>query len=128
MMPVLLKIVPETYRTVQEELLLLGGAVLLGIPSGILFDFFRFLRRLISHHWAITMLEDIFFLLLVSFLLLCYISGFANGEFRMYYIIGCLCGFVLHECTLGNLFFSLWDSFARICRKLTHVFVKSHKK
>lgn len=128
MMPVLLKIVPETFRTVREELFLLGGAVLLGIPAGILFDLFRFLRRLIRHHWSVTMLEDIFFLLLISFLLLCYVSAFADGIFRMYYVIGCLCGFVLHECLLGNLFFSLWDSFARICRKLTHVFVKSDKK
>jgi len=128
MMYLLLKTVPENFHTVEEELFLLGGAVLLGIPAGILFDFFRFLRRLIPHHGLVTALEDIFFLILVSFLLLCYAGGFANGEFRIYYIIGCLCGFVLHECTLGKFFFSLWDSFARICRKLTHVFVKSDKK
>ncbi|MBR1553849.1 MAG: spore cortex biosynthesis protein YabQ [Oscillospiraceae bacterium] len=128
MMYLFLKTVPENFRTVEEELFLLGGAVLLGIPVGILFDFFRFLRRLIPHHWFFTALEDIFFLILVSFLLLCYVSTFAGGEFRMYHVIGCLCGFVLHECTLGNLFFSLWDSFARICRKLTRVFVKSDKK
>lgn len=124
----LLKIAPETFRTVEEELLLLGGSVLLGIPSGILFDLFRFLRRLIPHHWSVTMLEDIFFLIVTSFLLLCYVSGFARGEFRMHYVIGCLCGFVLHECTLGRFFFSLWDGFVRICRKIIIIFVKPDKK
>ncbi len=124
----LLKIAPETFRTVEEELLLFGGAILLGIPSGILFDLFRFLRRLIPHHWSVTMLEDIFFLTVASFLLLCYVSGFARGEFRMHYVIGCLCGFILHECTLGRFFFSLWDSFVQILMKISRLFVKTDKK
>ena len=48
MMYLFLKTVPENFHTVKEELFLLGGAVVLGIPAGILFDFFRFLRRLLQ--------------------------------------------------------------------------------
>ena len=124
----LLKIIPDTYRTVQEELYLLGGAVLLGIPSGIFFDFLRFFRRIIRHHFLTVMLEDIIFLVFSSFLLLSYISAFAEGEFRMYLVIGWLCGFLLHECTLGSFILHIWDSFARICKKILSSFVKHAKK
>lgn len=123
-----LQIVPETFRTVEEELLLLGGSVLLGIPAGIFFDLLRFFRRIIPHHAAAVLLEDIFFLLLVSFLLLCYVSAFARGEFRFYYVFGCLCGFGLYEALVGGPVLYLWDSFARICKKLFLSFVKHAKK
>ena len=121
-------IAPDTFRTVEEELLLFAGAFALGFPAGAIFDFLRFLRRIIRHHWSAVMLEDIAFLILLSFLLLTYVSAFAKGQFRLYHVIACLCGFVIHECTLGRLFFSLWDSFARICKKLSTNFVKHSKK
>ena len=124
----LLKIAPETFRTVEEELLLFAGAVTLGIPAGMLSDLFRFLRRIFRHHWAVVMLEDFLFLILLSFLLLVYVSAFAGGDFRFYYVLACLCGFVIYECTLGRLLFLVWDSFVRICRKLLTTFVKHSKK
>jgi len=128
MLIMLLKMAPETFRSVEEELLLFAGAVLLGIPAGILSDFFRFLRRLLPHHWSAVMLEDFLFLILLSFLLLTYVSTFARGEFRFYHVIACLCGFVIHECTLGRFFFLVWDRFVRICKKLSTTFVKHSKK
>ena len=124
----LFRIAPDTFRTVEEELLLFAGAIILGLPAGIVFDFLRFLRRILRHHWAAVMLEDMLFLILLSFLLLTYAGTFAKGQFRLYYVIACLCGFVIHECTLGRCFFSLWDSFARICKKLLTTFVKHSKK
>ena len=125
---VLLKLIPETFYTVQEELLLLGGSVLLGIPSGIFFDFLRFFRRIAKHHAFTVMLEDMMFLLLTSLLLLCYVSTFANGIFRMYMVIGWLCGFLLYISTVGNLILYLWEHFARICEKIKAFFVKYSKK
>lgn len=124
----LLKLIPETFYTVQEELMLLGGSVLLGIPSGIFFDFLRFFRRIVKHHYFTVMLEDIIFLILTSFLLLCYVSTFGNGIFRMYIVIGWLCGFLLYIYTVGNLILHLWERFARICEKIKAFFVKYAKK
>ena len=122
------KLIPETFFTVQEELLLLGGSVLLGIPSGIFFDFLRFFRRIVPHHAFTVMLEDIFFLLVTSFLLLCYVSTFANGIFRMYLVIGWLCGFLLYISTVGNLMLYLLKYFTRILEKIKSFFVKYPKK
>ncbi|MBR4319561.1 MAG: spore cortex biosynthesis protein YabQ [Oscillospiraceae bacterium] len=124
----LAKLIPETFCTVQEELLLLGGSVLLGIPSGIFFDFLRLFRRIVPHHAFTVMLEDIFFLLVTSFLLLCYVSTFAGGIFRMYLVIGWLSGFLLYIGTVGNFILHLLERFARICGKIKAFFVKYPKK
>jgi hypothetical protein len=124
----LIKLLPETFYTVQEELMLLGGSVLLGIPTGIFFDFLRLFRRIVKHHFLTVMLEDMLFLLLTSFLLLCYVSTFAGGVFRMYLVIGWLCGFLLYICTVGNLILALLERFARICEKIKAFFVKYPKK
>lgn len=124
----LIKLLPETFYTVPEELMLLGGSVLLGIPSGIFFDFLRFFRRIAKHHFLTVMLEDMIFLILTSFLLLSYVSTFAGGIFRMYMVIGWLCGFLLYISTVGNLILHLWERFARICEKIKAFFVKYAKK
>lgn len=135
----LLQTIPETFRTVDEELLLFGGAILLGIPAGILFDITRLLRKVIHHHSILIAAEDILYFISVSFLLLCYTSAFAGGEFRFYFIIGCLIGFIAYYCTLGVVIMRcseillapvrwFWNRFVCICGKLRQTFVKCAKK
>jgi len=133
------KFAPETFMPVEQELLLFGGAVLLGIPAGILFDVTRLLRRLIPHPGWLTALEDMLVIVLSAVLFLCYTSAFAGGRFRMCYLIGSLAGFFLYECTLGALVMHFCDIllaplhrirliFVRICRKIRLKFVKCAKK
>lgn len=136
-------IIPDTYFMAGEQLALFGGACLLGIPVGMLFDAARLLRRLLPHHSAAVAAEDVLCIILSSFLLLGYTAAFARGEFRLYYAAGCLLGFVLYECTLGRVvitvggwfckllrapFRRLGHRIASICRKLCHGFVRSAKK
>lgn len=125
----------ETFRTVEEELFLFGGSVLLGFPAGILFDITRLCRKIFPHKLFSVAIEDILFLLCSSVMLLCYASAFGRGEFRFYYSIGCLCGFVFYYCTLGKIimqcsdllllpFHWIGNRFVRICRKIRRSFVK----
>lgn len=135
--------IPDTFWTTQEELLLFGGACLLGIPAGVLFDVFRLLRRLIPHHTAAVAVEDMLCMTAVSVMLLCYASGFAKGVFRGYYAAGCLLGFLLYECLLGQIAVTALDKllrllwkpvaaagrgFALICKKVRCRFVRYSKK
>ncbi|MBP0972325.1 MAG: spore cortex biosynthesis protein YabQ [Oscillospiraceae bacterium] len=135
--------IPDTFWTTQEELLLFGGACLLGIPAGILFDIWRILRRMWKHPAVLVAVEDVLWILSAGLLLLCYADTFAKGVFRGYYAIGCGIGFVLYECTLGNLLTGfvtgflrllgtpvqeLCAGFASICRKGAGSFVNSTKK
>ncbi len=132
-------IVPETYFLAGEQLVLFGGACLLGLPVGIIFDSARFLRRLLPHHSIAVALEDVLCIALSCFLLLIYTAAFARGEFRVYYAVGCFLGFVLYECTLGRAVITVlgwictpfrWAMqwIASICKKVWGGFVRSAKK
>lgn len=132
------KIIPETYFLVQEELLLFGGACLLGLPAGIFFDLLRAVRAVFPHHGIAVALEDIVFCCLCAMLLLCYTFAFARGEFRLFYVWGFCIGFVLYICTAGSLFLKCFRKIirickrrkqnARICRKWRRIFGSSAKK
>ncbi|MDE6707684.1 MAG: spore cortex biosynthesis protein YabQ [Oscillospiraceae bacterium] len=135
----LLQVAPETFRTVDEELLLFFGAILLGIPAGIVFDVTRLFRKLLKHNIILVALEDILYFILISFLMLCYISAFGRGEFRVYYLVGCFLGFMVYYYTLGAIImrFSdillmpvhwVWNKIIWICGKLKQAFVKYAKK
>lgn len=135
--------IPDTFWTTQEELLLFGGACLLGLPAGVLFDCFRLLRRLVPHHAIAVAAEDILFMTAVSLMLLFYASAFAKGVFRGYYAAGCLIGFLMYECTLGRMAVLVLEKLFRvlgmpvsavgrgialICKKVWLSFVKSSEK
>lgn len=138
----MLHVIPETFLSPEEQLLLFGGSCLLGIPCGLLFDSLRLLRKLFPHHAAAVAAEDMLFPVLCGILLMGYTSSFAKGDFRLYYIIGCTAGFVLYECTIGRLVLSVggricWllrapfqgirKGFALICRKVCTIFVRNSK-
>ncbi|MDE7121144.1 MAG: spore cortex biosynthesis protein YabQ [Oscillospiraceae bacterium] len=129
----------DTFRTVDEELGLFVFSILLGLPAGVLMDLLRLLRKLIPHHVIFLACEDIFYLICLSFLILCYTSAFGGGEFRVYYSIGCLLGLLLYYVTIGAFLMKcsdlilkpvhwIWDHFVCICIKLKLSFVKCAKK
>ncbi len=127
-----LQIVPETYFTAGEQLMLFGGACLLGIPAGVCLDAVRLLRRMFPHHPVLTAAEDVVLCLAAAFLLLGYSYAFARGEFRVYYAVGCLLGLILYECTIGRAVVGLLAGILRlpcwICKKVFLSFVGSAKK
>ena len=85
----------ETFFTVPEQTRLLIFAVLLGIPLGVVFDVLRTLRLLLPHGKLAAALEDVAFLLLWAGALLCFSTVLARGEFRGYYVMGSVLGFLL---------------------------------
>ncbi len=136
-------VIPETFVSPEEQMLLFAGACLLGIPCGLVFDGMRLLRRLIPHHPAAVAAEDVLFPIISIILILGYTSAFALGQFRMYYVFGCILGFILYECTLGQIvitvggavcrilrapFGIIGKTFALICKKVHGIFVKNNKK
>ena len=95
-------IIPDTFLTVREELLLFFGAVLLGCGMELLFDIFRAVRLIIPHKAAAAAIEDIVFIVLWAGCIICFTTAFAKGDFRVFYIAGSILGFVLWRLLLGN--------------------------
>lgn len=91
---------------------------LTGVIIGILFDFFRILRRTIKTSNFITYIEDILFWILTGFLILYNIWYFNNGEIRIYMFLGILLGVLIYMLTLSSILIKI---FSKILRTLINV-------
>lgn len=76
--------------------------IITGILIGILFDFFRILRRSFKTADVITYLQDILFWILAGFILLFSIFKFNHGEIRSYLFLGIALGLLFYMFTLSK--------------------------
>lgn len=89
-------------RMVTNQAYLFLIFVLNGILIGLLFDFFRILRRSFSGKDWITYLEDVLFWILTGAILLYSIFAFNNGEIRLFMLIGVLLGGIFYLLTVSK--------------------------
>ena len=80
---------------------------LTGVVIGLLFDFFRILRRSFKTSNIITYFEDVLFWILAGVLILYNIWYFNNGEIRIYMFLGIIMGVLIYMLTLSNIIISL---------------------
>ena len=93
---------------VQNQAYLFLVFSLTGVAIGVLFDFFRILRRTIKTANIITYIEDILFWVLTGILILYNIWYFNNGEIRVYMFLGIILGVLIYMSTLSNLVVKLF--------------------
>ena len=82
---------------------------LTGVMIGILFDFFRILRRSIKTSNIITYAEDVLFWILTGLLVLYNIWYFNNGEIRIYMFLGIILGVLIYMSTLSNILVKIFS-------------------
>ena len=75
-----------------------------GILIGLLFDFFRILRKAIKTSNFITYVEDIIFWILTGFIILYSIFVFNNGELRLFVFLGILIGVLVYMFFISEYF------------------------
>ena len=88
---------------VQNQAYLFLIFSLTGVEIGILFDFFRILRRTIKTGNIVTYIQDILFWILTGILVLYNIWYFNNGEIRIYMFLGIIIGTIIYMSTLSNI-------------------------
>ena len=88
---------------VQNQAYLFLVFSLTGVEIGILFDFFRILRRTIKTGNIVTYIQDILFWILTGILVLYNIWYFNNGEIRIYMFLGIIIGTLIYMSTLSNI-------------------------
>ena len=76
---------------------------LTGIAIGILFDFFRILRRSIKTSNIVTYIQDILFWILTGIIVLYNIWYFNNGELRIFVFLGLILGILIYMATLSSI-------------------------
>ena len=103
---------------VQNQAYLFLVFSLTGVEIGILFDFFRILRRTIKTGNIVTYIQDILFWILTGILVLYNIWYFNNGKIRVYMFLGIIIGTLIYVSTLSNIFVKL---FTRILNTIIKV-------
>lgn len=91
---------------------------LTGVTIGVLFDFFRILRRTIKTSNIITYIEDILFWILTGLLVLYNIWYFNNGEIRVYMFLGIILGVLIYMSTLSNILIKIFSKILQIIIKV----------
>ena len=78
-----------------------------GILIGLLFDFFRILRRIIKTNDIITYIEDVLFWILTGFIILYSIFVFNNGQLRLYMFLGIILGAFTYMLFISSYFIKI---------------------
>lgn len=78
-----------------------------GILIGILFDFFRILRKSFKTNDFITYIEDLLFWILAGTSILYFIFVYNNGEIRLFMFLGIAIGLVLYMLIFSSLFIKI---------------------
>lgn len=102
----------------QDQAYLFLVFSLTGVAIGILFDFFRILRRSIKTIDIITYIEDILFWVLTGLLVLYNIWYFNNGEIRIYMFLGIIMGILVYMSTLSSIIIKIFSKILKTIIKV----------
>ena len=102
----------------QNQAFLFLVFTLTGVIIGVLFDFFRILRRTIKTSNIITYIEDVLFWILTGLLVLYNIWYFNNGEIRLYMFLGIILGVLIYMSTLSNILIKIFSKILQIIIKI----------
>ena len=92
-----------------------------GVAIGVLFDFFRILRRSIKTSNIITYIEDVLFWILTGLLVLYNIWYFNNGEIRIFMFFGIILGVLIYMSTLSSILIKIFSKILQTIIKILEV-------
>lgn len=98
---------------------------LTGVAIGILFDFFRILRKTIKTHNIVTYIEDILFWILTGLLILYNIWYFNDGEIRIYMFLGIIMGVLIYMSTLSKFIILIFSNILKIIIKIFKIPIRA---
>jgi len=98
--------------------------MILGAVSGVIFDIFRIVRRIIKHPDFLTQAEDLLYWLVISVLIFYFILHHNSGEVRIYAIIGVFSGMSLYFLTFSRLIIKASVFIIDLIRKIIITTVK----
>lgn len=95
-----------------------------GIIIGLLFDFFRILRKTIKTKDFITYLEDLIFWILAGTIILYSVFTFNNGEIRLYMFIAIMIGIITYMICISKYFININVTIINIAKKILIKIIK----
>lgn len=113
---------------VAEQVYIFLGTIIVGTIMGIIFDFFRALRRNGNTRNIIVYLQDIVFWLIVAVVIITSSFILNNGELRGYMLIGYILGAFLYMLILSNYVKMIFSLIMDLIGKGTDILLKPFQK
>ncbi|MCI8272953.1 MAG: spore cortex biosynthesis protein YabQ [Clostridia bacterium] len=105
---------------VQNQTYLFLVFSLTGVAIGILFDFFRILRKSFKTADIITYIEDVLFWILTGVLVLYNIWYFNNGEIRIFMFLSIIIGIMIYMLTLSSILIKIFHTTLNIVKNIVN--------
>jgi spore cortex biosynthesis protein YabQ len=106
---------------VNSQAFLFGIFIVNGLIIGIIFDFFRILRRSFKTGSVLTSLEDIIFWIIVGAIVLYSIFTFNNGEIRGYMFLGISLGIAFYMFTISSFIIKINVKIIKFIKKILFI-------
>ena len=87
---------------IENQAYLFGIFIINGILIGLLFDFFRILRKSFKTNDFITYIEDVLFWILTGIILIYSIFVFNNGEIRLFMFLAVILGIIIYILSISS--------------------------
>lgn len=109
---------------IAEQVYIFLSSVLIGSIMGIIFDFFRALRRKGRTKNIVVYVQDIVFWLIVAVIIITSSFVLNNGDLRGYMLVGYLLGALLYMLILSNYIKSLFIIIMNFFEKIFNLILK----
>ena len=97
---------------------------LIGCIIGLLFDFFRILRKNFQTPNFITQIEDIFFWIFTGLIVLYSIFIFNNGEIRFFIFLGIFLGIMMYMLLISEYIITFFSKIIKIIKTIVSKIIK----
>lgn len=111
-----------------NELQVFACFYIIGIIIGVLFDFFKSLRKEIKHKDKIVLIEDIIFLFLSGILVFVGIFKINYGVLRLYIVLAIILGTIGYSLTISRFFVIIFSMITRVIYKIFKMILNIFEK
>lgn len=111
-----------------NELQVFACFYIIGIIIGVLFDFFKSLRKEIKHKDKIVLIEDIIFLFLSGILVFIGIFKINYGVLRLYIVLAIILGTIGYSLTISRFFVIIFSTITRVIYKIFKMILNIFEK
>lgn len=98
--------------------------VLNGVIIGLLFDFFRILRKTIKTKDFVTYIQDFLFWILTGIIILYSTFTFNNGEIRLFLFVGIIIGVTLYMLLISSYIIKIFVTIFNFIKKILGIPIK----
>lgn len=111
-----------------NELQVFACFYIIGIIIGVLFDFFKSLRKEIKHKDKIVLIEDIIFVFLSGILVFVGIFKINYGVLRLYIVLAIILGTIGYSLTISRFFVIIFSTITRVIYKIFKMILNIFEK